>query len=127
MKIEHFAYPVLDPIATAAWYVEHLGLRIVRETGAPTYTHFLADESGAIIEFYNNPRVEVPDYNSMDPLLLHIAFAVEDIEATRQRLLDAGASAFDDITHMPNGDELAMLRDPWGFAVQLVKRCHPMP
>ena len=27
----------------------------------------------------------------------------------------------------PAGDDLAMLRDPWGFALQLVKRAKPMP
>jgi hypothetical protein len=30
------------------------------------------------------------------------------------------------MTVADNGDELAMLRDPWGFAIQLVKRHTPM-
>ena len=126
MKIENVAYTVHDPVATAAWYVEHLGLRIVRQTGAPTYTHFLADAAGSIIEIYNNPKVVVPDYSAMDPLLLHVAFAVDDVHSARQRLLDAGCTAEDEVVLAPNGDELAMLRDPWGFAVQLVNRGEPM-
>jgi catechol 2,3-dioxygenase-like lactoylglutathione lyase family enzyme len=126
MKIEHAAFPALDPVAVANWYVEHLGLRIVRSISAPTYTHFLADEDGSMIEIYNNPIVEVPDYASMHPLLLHVAFEVDDIHATRQRLLEAGCTAFDEITETPAGDTLAMMRDPWGFAIQLAKRSKAM-
>ncbi len=126
MKIEHTAFPAADPVATANWYVANLGLRIVRQTGAPTYTTFLSDNEGAIIEIYNNPRVAVPNYAAMDSLLLHVAFEVENMEAERQRLLDAGCTAEDEITPLPSGDVVTMLRDPWGFALQLVKRAHPM-
>ena len=122
MKIEHVAYAVQDPVAVAAWYVEHLGLHIARYVGPPTHTHFLSDAGGGIIEIYNNAKVEVPNYAAMDPLLLHVAFSAEDVVSERQRLLDAGCSAEGDITQTPDGDELAMLRDPWGFAIQLVKR-----
>lgn len=122
MRIEHVAFPCIDPVAAAAWYIEHFGLRIVRKTDDVTHTHFLADESGSIIEIYNNPKVEVPDYSSMHALLLHVAFTVDDMDATFARLLEAGCSVDQEIVQMPNGDVLAMLRDPWGFAVQLVKR-----
>ena len=126
MKIEHTAFPVADPVAVASWYVAHLGLRIVRQTGAPTYTHFLSDQSGGIIEVYNNPRVAVPDYAAMDSLLLHIAFEVENMEGEHRRLLAAGCTAEDEITPLPSGDIVTMLRDPWGLALQLVKRAEPM-
>lgn len=122
MKIEHVAYAVQEPVAVAAWYVEHLGLHIARQIGPPTFTHFLSDGAGGIIEIYNNAKVEVPDYAAMNPLLLHVAFTADDIHGTRQRLIEAGCSAEDEVAELPNGDELAMLRDPWGFAIQLVKR-----
>ncbi|BCM92044.1 hypothetical protein IAD21_03923 [Abditibacteriota bacterium] len=126
MKIEHTAFPAADPVATANWYVVNLGLRIVRQTGAPTYTHFLSDDAGGIIEIYNNPRVAVPNYAAMDSLLLHVAFEVEDIVSEHQRLLNAGCTAEDKITLLPSGDVVVMLRDPWNFALQLVKRATPM-
>lgn len=122
MKIEHVAYAVQEPVAVAAWYVEHLGLHIARQIGPPTFTHFLSDGAGGIIEIYNNAKVEVPDYAAMNPLLLHLAFTADDIHGTRQRLIEAGCCAEDEVAELPNGDELAMLRDPWGFAIQLVKR-----
>jgi len=127
MKIEHFALQVSDPARMAAWYVAHLKLSVVRETDAPTYQRFLSDSSGSILlEFYRNPRVPVPDYAMMDPLLLHIAFVSENPAADRDRLVKAGATLADELTIAPNGDSLVMLRDPSGVALQLVKRVEPM-
>ena len=48
MKLEHFALNVIDPVAMATWYVEHLGLTTVRQVADAPYTHFLADSSGKI-------------------------------------------------------------------------------
>ena len=46
LNVEHVACNVSDPAAMAAWYVEHLGMRIVRRVPTPPYIHFLADASG---------------------------------------------------------------------------------
>jgi catechol 2,3-dioxygenase-like lactoylglutathione lyase family enzyme len=126
MKIEHVALNIPDPVKAVQWYAEHLGMRIIRLSNEPPYIHFIADSEGeSLLEFYCNPAAEVPDYASMNPLILHIAFAVDDIEATRARLVAAGATAVSETT-APNGDQLAMLRDPWGVPVQLVKRVKPL-
>ena len=127
MKIEHIAWQVADPVAAADWYVEHLGMQIVREGGAPAHVRFLADETGRVLlEIYNNPAVNVPAYAAMDPLHLHLAFVVENIAAERDRLAEAGATVVDVFSRTDAGDEMAMLRDPWGLAVQLMKRAQPM-
>jgi catechol 2,3-dioxygenase-like lactoylglutathione lyase family enzyme len=127
MKIEHVAFNVPDPIAMAKWYEANLAMRTVRSFGPPTNTRFVADASGqTVIEIYHNPVAPVPNYRGTDPLVLHVAFVVDDVGATRTRLLQAGATAEGEVTVAGNGDRLAMLRDPWGFAVQLVKRITPM-
>jgi glyoxylase I family protein len=127
MKIEHFAMQIEDPRAVAAWYVEHLEFQVRRSSGAPGYAHFLADASGSVmIEIYNNPRVRTPDYASIDPLIVHLAFVSDDLKADRDRLVAAGATVVDDYFVNPAGDELLMLRDPWAFAIQFVKRANPM-
>ena len=79
-----------------------------------------------MLEFYRNPRVAVPDYSSMDPMLIHVAFVSADPAADRDRLIAAGATVADDLVRTPAGDELVMLRDPWGVALQLAKRAQPM-
>jgi len=127
MKIEHVAYQVADPVAVAAWYVAHLGLTVKRAQSASPFGHFLADDGDHVmVEIYFNPAVPVPDYHAIDPLVAHLAFAADDVAATRERLMTAGATPLGDMQTSPAGDDLAMLRDPWGFAVQLVRRAQPM-
>jgi catechol 2,3-dioxygenase-like lactoylglutathione lyase family enzyme len=127
VRIEHLGYNVANPVAAAAWYTTHLGFSVRRKLDAAPWTHFLADGSGQVmIEIYNNPQAPVPNYREMNPLTLHLAFTVDDVAAARTRLLSAGANAVDEVTVTPAGDQLAMLRDPWGMAIQLVKRAKPM-
>ena len=127
MKIEHVAFQVSDPVALADWYVEHLGLRVKRSTAGPAHARFLADDGDAVmIEVYCNPRVTVPDYRAITPLMLHVAFRVDDVVKTRERLLSAGAAAEGEVVVSDTGDHLAMLRDPWGLPLQLVRRRDPM-
>ena len=126
MKIEHVAYQVEEPAAVADWYCGNLGFRVKRAADEPVPVRFLADESGDVmIEIYNNPKVGTPDYASMDPLILHLAFVCSDIPGTVERLTAAGARLLLEET-TPAGDTLAMLRDPWGLAIQLCRRAEPM-
>ncbi len=127
MKIEHAAYQVEDAAGMAAWYCRHLGFVEKRGRKAPFPVYFLADESGRVmIEIYTNPAVDTPDYRSMDPLLLHLAFVCADVPDMVDKLKLAGAELVNGIDELENGDVLAMLRDPWGFAVQLCCRREPM-
>jgi glyoxylase I family protein len=126
MKIEHFAINVADPVAMADWYVTNMGLTIVRKQDIGSKTHFLADVSGQVmIEIYNNPPDQVPDYFSMNPLILHLAFVCENPEHKRAELERVGA-IFAEEVHIKDGSHLVMMRDPWGLAIQLCKRGNPM-
>lgn len=127
MKIEHVAFNVEDPLAMGRWYVEHLGLKVKRRTVDSPYAHFLADDGGTVmIEIYGNKSAPLPDYRSMNPSELHLAFVSKDVESDVRRLIAAGATQVGEIDTAANGDHLAMLRDPWGFAIQLVKRAAAM-
>ena len=125
MKIEHLALNVEDPAGMSAWHCKNLGLNVASTNGGGW---FLADDAGhTMLEIYNSsPSQAVPDYAAMDPLVLHLAFISEDVEADRQRLLAAGASPCGEASKGPNGDAFAMLRDPWGLSIQLVKRSQPL-
>ena len=127
MKIEHTAYQVDDPVALSRWYVAHLGLGIKRAQSEAPFGHFLADDGGTVmLEFYRQAHLPVPDYRLMDPLLLHLAFLAHDVPAARAKLMAAGATPEGDVFVNAAGDEVAMLRDPWGLAIQLIKRAEPM-
>jgi catechol 2,3-dioxygenase-like lactoylglutathione lyase family enzyme len=125
MKFEHAALNVPDAKAMAAWWIEHCEMRNVRAEDGPPF--FLADASGrTILELYSNEAAPIPDYAAQHHLSLHIAFAVENADATRDRLIAAGATLVSD-AQRPDGIRLVMLRDPWGVALQLVKRKTPLP
>jgi len=127
IRLEHVAINVEDPVSMARWYSHHLGMKVVRKGPPPINMHFISDAGGnMMLEIYHNPPDAVPDYASMDPLLLHISFMVDDVKGVREKLIAAGATSVGEVTITPAGDELAMLRDPWGVAIQFVKRAEPM-
>jgi glyoxylase I family protein len=127
MKIEHVALQVADPVALARWYRDHLGLTIKRAQTESPFGQFLADDGDAVmLEVYNNPNAPVPDYHAVDPLALHLAFWTDDVKGTRERLLAAGAIAEGEVVETPAGDQLMMLRDPWGIPIQFVNRAAKM-
>lgn len=123
MVLEHFGINVTDAAAMAKWYCENLGLSISRQTET---AWFLADSSGRmLLEIYTNPAVKQIDYASLEPGSFHIAFVSDDIAADRARLIEAGGTGDGEI-FTDGDDEFAIVRDPWGIAVQLAKRGTPM-
>ncbi|GAA0558272.1 hypothetical protein GCM10009098_27790 [Rheinheimera aquimaris] len=122
MRIEHVAFNVAEPKQMASWYMQHLGFGLKRALNDAAQTHFLSDDTGVMmIEVYCNPADQVPDYAAMDPLILHLALVSADPAADSTRLIAAGASHVTDV-HLADGSHLAMLRDPWGLALQLCRR-----
>ena len=127
IRLEHVAINVEDPEGMAKWYCENLGMKIVRKGPPPVSMRFISDVAGnMMLEIYHNPPDAVPDYPSMNPLSLHIAFMVDDVKGTCRKLIAAGATLVDDVFITESGDEIAMLRDPWGVPIQFVKRADPM-
>lgn len=127
MRIEHLALNVADPAGMARWYGEHLGMTIARHRRGGVEAFFLLDSTGnTMLEVYTNPPDQVPDYPRRDPLLFHLAFCSDDVEADYARLLAAGATTVEAPHRTGDGDGLAMVRDPWGIPIQLACRAQPM-
>ncbi len=127
IRLEHAAINVPDPVAMAQWYCENLGMKVKREGPPPVNMRFISDAGGnMMLELYNNPPDEVPDYKSMNPLSLHIAFHVDDVAAVRKQLIAAGATAHNEVATTPAGDVITILRDPWGVPIQFLTRAKPM-
>ncbi len=122
MKIEHLAFNVRDPRAMGAWYCEHLGMNLVREGGAPKFGRFIADDSGVMLEIYNDAAE--PYFAAADTSVhaFHLAFSTADFAASHAKLLAAGGTAIGAVNNTPKGDQLAFIRDPWGLTIQLVQR-----
>lgn len=126
-RLEHFALNVADPLAMVQWYTKHLRMTVVRQAGPPTHTTFFADAGKNImLELFCNKNFPMLDLRQVNHMALHLAFIAEDIAATRDALLTAGATVVGDVTQLPNGDRVLMMRDPWGLPIQFVQRADPM-
>jgi glyoxylase I family protein len=126
-SFEHAAINVKDPIAMANWYCENLGMKIMFKGDWPGNARFVSDYDGNMMfELYNNSTVPIPDYASQDMLVFHFAFQVENVKEVCDRLIKAGAVWDKELSKAGNGDEIATLRDPWGIAIQFIKRAKPM-
>ncbi|WP_145364716.1 VOC family protein [Stratiformator vulcanicus] len=126
MKLEHVALQVPDALAMGRWYAEHLGLTFKVNSTEKPFGQFLLDESGTVLlELYSFEDVPTPDYSSADPRVVHLAWLSDDLAADVDRLVAAGATVHAAPATIANGDEIAMLRDPWGICLQLVKRAQP--
>ena len=118
MKLEHIGFNVAEPQKVMDWWCANLGF-------TQTHPAFVVDSTGQMaIEFYRNDAAPIPDYTAISPLTLHIAFLSEDVDADAARLVAAGATLLETV-HMP-GFDMAMLRDPFGLAIQFVTRGTPI-
>ncbi len=118
MKLEHVAIDVPDAEALIAWWCENLGFR----RSAPK-SAFIIDDSGTMgLEFYRTGETPAaPEYGAMNAMTLHVAFLSEDVKADAERLVAAGAK-LEKLSLDNPAFHMAILRDPWGVAIQLCKR-----
>jgi glyoxylase I family protein len=127
LRIEHIAFEVPEPVAFAAWYVEHLGCTVVRAYPEEPFAHFVRlPGDGVMLEVYRAASARDSEDAARHPLTLHVAFAVDELETTCEALLAAGAQLSGEPIHTLDGDDLIMLRDPWGLPIQLARRSEPM-
>ena len=127
IRPEHVAFNVPDAVAAAAWYTENLGMKTMRKGGAPTFTTFVADSNEhMMLELFHNADYPLLEPAKLNHMSLHLAFMVSDIAAIKTKLLHAGATTVEDITKTNSGDQVLMMRDPWGLPIQFVQRVQPM-
>ena len=126
-RFEHFAMNQKDARAKAKWFVDNMGLKIMRQAGEPNYGTFVADQGeNMMFELFQFPEYPVIDFSKIDPMSIHIAFTVNNIEAAKEKLLKGGATVYQDINTIPSGDKILIMRDPQGLPLQLIERANPM-
>lgn len=126
MKMEHLALNVSEPAVMADWYCRNLGLKIVRSGDGEIPVRFIQCDGGMMLELYRNNSAPMLDLPAVAPPSLHLAFEADNVAAKAAALVKVGAVIHSDVEATPAGDIIAMLRDPWGFPIQLVKRAKKM-
>ncbi len=127
LRMEHLEFNVPDTHKKAKWFEENLGMKIMREGGAPTFNMFISDpEHNMMMELNQNKDFPMLDFWKVSHMATHFAFTVKDIQAAKKKLIAGGAQLVEDITKTPGGDYVMMMRDPWGEPIQIVHRAEPM-
>jgi lactoylglutathione lyase len=125
MKYLHTMVRVTDIDASLDFYCDKLGLKELsrkdNEAGRYTLVFLGADE---------NPDAQVELTYNWDPEEYaggrnfgHLAYAVDDIYALCQRLLDAGVT----INRPPRDGRMAFVRSPDGISIELLQKGDPLP
>ena len=125
MKYLHTMVRVTDLDASLSFYQKALGLQEVRRTevakGRFTLVYLAApgDDSAQIELTYNwDPEAYTGGRN-----FGHVAYGVDDIYATCQRLLDHGVT----INRPPRDGFMAFVRSPDNISIELLQNGQPLP
>jgi lactoylglutathione lyase len=125
MKYLHTMVRVADLDQALDFYCAKLGLKELHRKEVPQGRYTLvflgADE---------NPQSQVELTYNWDPENYtggrnfgHLAYEVDDIYATCQRLRDAGVT----INRPPRDGHMAFIRSPDGISIELLQRGKPLP
>jgi catechol 2,3-dioxygenase-like lactoylglutathione lyase family enzyme len=146
MQIDHINLVVQDLEKMTAFYVDVLGLSVTKRVTISgewiSRVVGLSDAHGDVVylDFPSGPRIELIRYNrpalqrptDVDlpnaPGIRHLAFKVDDIDATAARLRRAGVKLFSDVQTVPDAQvtyaggirkRLVYFQDPEGNLLEL--------
>ena len=124
MKFLHSMLRVSDPGATIRFF-ELLGLEERRRMEVPAGTYTLiflgmpGDEGGEVELTHNWEESDYAGGRNFG----HLAFRVDDIYATCQRLMDNGVT----INRPPRDGHMAFVKSPDGISIELLQEGHLEP
>lgn len=132
MEYLHTMVRASDLEASLDFYCDKLGLvevnRYDSEAGRFTLVFLAAPGDLEQARASNKPCIEITYNWDSEPYkggrnFGHLAYAVEDIYALCQRLLDAGVT----INRPPRDGHMAFIRSPDGISVELLQKGEPLP
>ena len=126
-KLLHTRMRVSDMDQTIAFYTDVLGLEVLERKVSPRGSHlaFLhVPNSEELIELCSFPPsgpVKVPED------LVHLAFQVDDLDATMATLQQQGIRITDGPTKTSSGSRFIFIDAPDGYEVELIERPAGIP
>ncbi|MGD8384373.1 MAG: VOC family protein [Lysobacterales bacterium] len=125
MKYLHTMVRVTDLDESLDFYCNKLGLKEVERTDVPAgrftlvYLAAPGDEDAQVELTFNWDPEDYTGGRNFG----HLAYAVEDIYAICQRLMDAGVT----INRPPRDGHMAFVRSPDGISIELLQTGSPLP
>jgi catechol 2,3-dioxygenase-like lactoylglutathione lyase family enzyme len=143
--VEHTSFTVADLARSVAFWTAALGFEVVAQGrwGTPELGLAIGVEGarmtvailkghGHAVEFieYHEPKGVALEAEPQHALAAHIAFRVDDIRGTFDRLVEAGASPHGEISYLDDDPDDAgwcvYLRDPNGVLIELIEPDKPV-
>ena len=124
-SIEHIAVLAADPVSLAHWYCDTLGFKVISADDA-SGKHFIGLPEGGILEILRANDKERPEQRSNDAGIRHIAFIVDDYNATAKSLEERGVTFISPHPAPTSRDRLNFFPDPEGNILQLACRAQPL-
>jgi lactoylglutathione lyase len=125
MKYLHTMVRVANLEASLDFYCNKLGLRELQRVDVPPGRYTLV-----FLGAEENPESQVELTYNWDPEAYtggrnfgHLAYAVDDIYAVCQRLMDAGVT----INRPPRDGHMAFVRSPDGISIELLQKGGALP
>ena len=125
--INHVHIRASDPHASAAWYTEHFGAKLLasREVMPGTITVSM-EVDGPVRLNISSQKAGSPQDRPEAELnrlgLEHFGFVVDDIDSDMQRLEAAGIRVVLPITEVAGGGRLSYIEGPDDVLIELVQR-----
>jgi hypothetical protein len=128
MRVEHIGISVPEPIDMGNWYADNLGFQIVHQGGTNTEgVSFVKDQAGdTVLELFKLSGVDALKPKELQPIALHIAIDVKNPYDEAMKLVENGAEFIGEAPRNDYIGEKYLVRDPWGFVIQLVNRARKL-
>ena len=132
MRYLHTMIRISDVDRSLDFFCDKLGMKEVRrmenEQGRFTLIFLAASEDEAAGRDRRAPLVELtfnwdPEEYKGGRNFGHLAYEVDDIYATCQRLMDRGVT----INRPPRDGNMAFIRSPDGISIELLQKCEAKP
>ena len=126
-EINHVHIRSADPHASAAWYEEHFGAKILSAREVMPGTITISMDAGGPVRLNISSKPEgssderaTADLNRLG--LEHFGFAVDDIDTDMAKFEAAGVRVVLPITEVPGGGRLSYIEGPDDVLIELVQR-----
>ena len=126
MRFLHAMVRISDIEESLRFYCDLLGLRETRRKEVPQgrYTLiFLAAPENPDVEIELTYNWDEHEYTQGCRNFGHLAFAVDDIYALCQKLMEAGVT----INRPPRDGRMAFVKSPDGISIELLQKGDPLP
>ena len=125
--INHVHIRSADPHASAAWYEEYFGAKVLSAREVMPGTVTVSMDAGGPVRLNISSKPEgTPDEPAVADLnrlgLEHFGFVVDDIDADMARMDAAGIRVVLPITEVPGGGRLSYIEGPDNVLIELVQR-----